>query len=149
MNHDEIRFRILHDLYQKYYSGGLLRYYSTDSVIKESGLGDIDINIVLGDVLYLKNKGLIRGMMVIGTAYPIQISIESHGIDTLENFVTRSVNTITSSDLDINSKQEVEEIKKEENVQTKIKKWYNFVISRPELSYIQEALRAYFGSGAM
>src|SRR5438132_63710 len=141
MNHDEIRFRILHILYEKYYDGGLMRTYSIEDVIKESGLETVERNLVLGDILYLKNKGFVNGDMQLGVPHPTAIGIETFGIDTLENFVTHSMNKIITEDLDIQTKDEIEEIRKEESITSKVKKWYNFIISRPEMGYVQEVLR--------
>jgi hypothetical protein len=145
MNHEEIRFRILYTLYQKYYGGQLKRYQNTEEIIKESGLDNIDRNIVLGDITYLKDSCLIVGLGVSGSAHPPHIRINTSGIDRVETFANSSLNSDHTS-LSDDLRQEIQQIKSENNITTKIKKVYNFVISRPELPYIEQLLRTFFGS---
>ena len=66
MNHREIRFNILHNLYQKHYSDQLKHPQMTDMIIQDSDLGNLDRNLVYGDIVYLVDSGLATGEYVLG-----------------------------------------------------------------------------------
>jgi hypothetical protein len=91
MEHKEIRARILLKLYEKYYSEQLGRPQMTTNVIQEAGLDSIDKNLVYGDIVYLKNGGLIDGKHAIGMAYPFAISITNSGIDKAEQYISNFI----------------------------------------------------------
>lgn len=62
MNHQEIRFNILHALYQKHYSNRQLgQLQNTDKIIQEAGLEYIDKNDVGVDIVYLESNYLLKG----------------------------------------------------------------------------------------
>lgn len=129
MEHQEIRFRILHTLYQKHYSDQLGHAQQTDKVIEESGLSSINKPDVYGDVVYLKDKGLIKGQSALGYAYPPWITITSYGIDTVENGVNNFVKNV---DLIESIKPQVKnDIKRvsqlEESTSTKIKTMFDYL----------------------
>lgn len=87
MDHQEIRFRILYSLYQKHYSPELGHPQSIEQIISDAGLSSISLNEIYGDVVYLEDKGFIKGQSALGYAYPLWISITSQGIDFVENIV--------------------------------------------------------------
>jgi hypothetical protein len=94
MEHREIRFRILHVLYQKHYSDQLGHLQQTDKVIEESRLSGVSNTDAYADVVYLKDKGLIKGQSTLGQPFPQSITITSYGIDTIENGVYNFINRI-------------------------------------------------------
>lgn len=85
MNHFEIQCRILKLLYNRYYSGGFNDYHKVEDIFKDAGLSYENINQVLADVLYLKNKSVIEIFQPLGnknrsTRLRIRISV-SYGLD--------------------------------------------------------------------
>jgi hypothetical protein len=61
MDHKEIRFRVLHCLYLKYYSDQLGHLQPTQHIIEESGLQKINKNEVNGNLMYLSERGYLKG----------------------------------------------------------------------------------------
>jgi hypothetical protein len=115
MDHNEIRFKILQTLYQKHYSPELEQPQVTEKIIQESGLGDIDKNHVAGDIVYLENKYLIKGMPLIGHIYSPWIKITSSGIDFVEMVIDRFTRNFENENIDNESKSKVRELLKENN----------------------------------
>jgi hypothetical protein len=62
---------------KKLYSDQLGHYQRTNKVIEELGLSKVDKNDIYGDVVYLENKGLIKGQSTLGYAYPPWMIITS------------------------------------------------------------------------
>ncbi len=89
MHHQVIRYRILFTLYLKHYSDQLSQPQLTDNVIKEAGLEYVERNMVYGDIVYLKESNLIKGMDIIGQSYPYALIITGKGIDKVENVIDR------------------------------------------------------------
>jgi hypothetical protein len=115
MDHNEIRFKILYTLYQKHYSPELERAQDTEKIIRESGLGDIDKNQVAGDIVYLENKYLIKGVPLIGHIYSPWIKITSYGIDFVDMVVDRFTRNFENENIDYESKSKVRELLKQNN----------------------------------
>jgi len=114
MQHTEIRFRILLFLYEKYYSGKPMHYFSRDTIIKESGLADEEKNLVLGDMLYITSKKLVNATRSIGDPYPTDMYITAQGIDVVHSVVDNSIEDIlNSNDVDSEHKEKVKELSKE------------------------------------
>jgi hypothetical protein len=82
----------------------------------------IDKHEVYGDVVYLENKGLIKGTFVLGSAHPPWIIITSYGIDFVENVINQSIETLDSSNLTDSVKKEIREISNELSPSVKIKR---------------------------
>lgn len=94
MNHDEIRFRILSCLYQAQFDGRVKNWIHIDDVIEESGLKEAGKNVVLGDVVYLKDSGFvdIEGWNLSWEAkVPERMRITSYGLDHVETLVSEQV----------------------------------------------------------
>jgi hypothetical protein len=126
VNHQQIRFNILHTLYQKHYSPELEQPQDTEKIIQESGLGDIDKNQLAGDIAYLEDKNLIKGMSLVGHVYSPWIKITSYGIDSVENVVDRFVEKVEGSDTNIEVKSRIKELSEETDTSKKIKSIIEF-----------------------
>jgi hypothetical protein len=91
----------------------------TEHILDESGLQQIDRKVLYGDVLYLENKGLIKGEFMLGSAHPPWISITSFGIDFVESIVDESIqNNIMKKHIT----NEVDQILREIDPAKKVKK---------------------------
>jgi len=117
--HDEIRFRILGLLYDKFYEKGE-SIFNTEDVIKELKL-DVERQLVYREITYLYNKNLIWGKKVINSKPIIAIRINEQGIDFVEKIIHVSPNGTEDDCL----KQELECISEEGNNSPKIKKILN------------------------
>ena len=126
MNHQQIRFNILYTLYQKHYSPELEQPQDTEKIIQESGLENIDKNQVVGDIVYLEDKNLIKGMPLVGHVYSPWIKITSYGIDFVENVVDAFVEKIEGSDTNDEVKSRIKELSKETDNSKKIKSIMEF-----------------------
>jgi hypothetical protein len=123
MDHNEIRLKFLHTLYQKHYSPELLQPQVTENIIQESGLGDIDKNHVAGDIVYLEEKGLINGSPVIGHKYSPNVRITVYGIDFIEKVFDKFARNFENGNIDDESKCKVKELLKEgESTSARIQK---------------------------
>jgi hypothetical protein len=129
LEHREIRFKILYTLYNKHYSDQLGHQQQTDKVIEESGLSNIDKNEVYGDVVYLENKGLVKGQSALGYAYPLWMIITSYGIDTVENAVNNFIKNLDLLEaVDPEIKKEIKIISKtEQSTSSKIRIVFNYL----------------------
>jgi hypothetical protein len=129
LDHQEIRFRILYNLYEKYYGGQLGRPQVVEEIISESGLTEIDKQILYADVLYLENKGLVKGEFILGYAHPPWIQITSIGIDFVESVVEELI------EVDIRPRHgtnQANEILQEQDPVKRISKTVNYVQSSEE-----------------
>jgi hypothetical protein len=115
MDHNEIRFRILHTLYQKHYSPQLQHPQNTDKVIEEDGLANTDKYEVMGDIVYLEEKHLIKGNSFLGDKYPPWVKITSYGIDFVERVFERFVQNLEKENIDNESKSKVRQLLNENN----------------------------------
>jgi hypothetical protein len=96
--HQEIRYRILFTLYLKHYSDQLGHPQVTERVIEEAGLQYVEKTMVFGDIVYLKEGNLIKGMDILGQAYPYTLSITSKGIDKVETMIDKFVQFLKTSE---------------------------------------------------
>ena len=78
---NEVKFRILFKLYQKHYSNELRHPQITTKLIEESGMTFFESDVVYSDIVYLKDKGFVKGQYSIGTIYPYSLIIIEKGID--------------------------------------------------------------------
>jgi preprotein translocase subunit Sec63 len=113
-------------LYQKHYSPELEQPQDTEKIIQESGLENIDKNQVVGDIVYLEDKNLIKGMPLVGHVYSPWIKITSYGIDFVENVVDAFVEKIEGSDTNDEVKSRIKELSKETDNSKKIKSIMEF-----------------------
>jgi hypothetical protein len=98
MKHAEIRNRILFTLYFKYYTDQLTQPQVTDKVIEEAGLQFVEKNLVYGDIVYLKQSNLVKGLDVLGQAYPYAISITNLGIDVVDRMISDFIRFLINHD---------------------------------------------------
>ena len=85
----------------------------TENIIQESGLVDIDKNQVAGDIVYLEEKGLIKGSPVIGHKYSPNVRITVYGIDFIEKVFDKFARNFENGNIDDESKSKVKELLKE------------------------------------
>jgi hypothetical protein len=147
MKHREIRFNILHNLYQKHYSDQLGHPQLTDTIIQESGLGNLDKNVVYGDIVYLVESGLATGDYVLGRASPFTIQITTHGIDTVENIVDNLFENVGSEDISSEVKTDMKQISTESSPNVRIRKVWEFK-THPDfvLNVFDKVLKPYLGT---
>jgi hypothetical protein len=123
LNHQEIRFHILRVLYQKHYGGQLNQLQTTDKVIEEAGLGDVDKNVVTGDIVYLKDKHLVNGTKTpLGYAYPPWMTITSSGIDFVDNVINTFLRDAEKMHTSDEVKSHIKKLAEEGNMLKKNKK---------------------------
>lgn len=123
LEHPEIRFAILSTLYQKHYSPQLGHPQGTDMIIQEAGLGNVERDDVVGDVVYLEDRGLIRAVSrPIGHPYPPYIIITSYGIDFVEAVINQSIETIESTAVSTQIKSDFREISRNNSPSSRVKK---------------------------
>lgn len=134
MEHQEIRFRILHTLYQKHYSDQLGHLQQTEKIIEESRLSDASKADKHGDVVYLEGKGLIKGQSALGYAYPPWITITSNGIDVVENTVNTFIRSVESIEyIPPNVKNDIKRVSNEQSTSAKIGVLVGFLDRLPDL----------------
>lgn len=84
MKHEEIRFRILFTLYIKHYSNELGHPQLTTQIIKDAGLEYVEKELLYGNIVYLRDRDWVKGMDILGQAYPYTLTITSMGIDEID-----------------------------------------------------------------
>lgn len=130
MNHQEIRFRILHTLYQKYYGGQPTDHLNIDTVIRESELG-VDADVAFAEIIYLRNSGHIDGIGTLGKAYSLHIKITNYGIDAVESIAERALNSLAeSTNSSVQSK--INEIREEKNPNSRTRKSVDYIKEHPD-----------------
>ncbi len=147
MNHQEIRFSILHYLYNKHYGKELGHHHNVEDIITKTRLKNIDRDLIYGDIVYLKDKGLVDGVISIGDTYPTHIMITAYGIDVVDNISNEIVQNLKNS---IENQQEINPIINESNQKTKTEKVWEYVKANPAFftSYVEKILRICLGSGS-
>jgi hypothetical protein len=148
MDHAEIRFNILHYLYQKHYSNELGHKQRIDKIIEGSGLQDIHRNAIYGDVIFLLNKGLIEGKHYLGDSYPNHVKITKNGIDQVEHIIYQIGYDIKNSGSIVQVKKtQFNEILKNEGPSSKIQAAFQYIKNNPELftSIFDKVTRAFVG----
>lgn len=84
MQNREIRQKILNELYRKYYEKGFSQPLDTISILQSSGIPANLNNLAYTNVIYLEKSFLINGEYTLGTSYPKFVSINTNGINTVE-----------------------------------------------------------------
>lgn len=84
MQNQEIRPRILVQLYKRYYQDGIPYGIDTKEIIEAAGIPSNYTNLAFTNVIHLVDSYMIHGEYVIGTRYPTEIYIKTYGIDTVE-----------------------------------------------------------------
>jgi len=124
LNHQEIRFYTLFYLYQKHYSDELGRYHQVEKIIEETPLEEIDKSVIYGDIVYLQDSQLIKGVYPVGYNHPPAITITNLGIDYIDKIVNEFVEE---------QKKEFEQLRNERNPKTKAKNMFEIVKSNQSL----------------
>ena len=97
MKHQEIRFQILHYLYNKHYGGEVGKYQKVNKIIEETELKNVEPDLVIGDVAYLNEGKFIKGIPVRShLGYPRSIVITCNGIDAVENVIGHIIKNINN-----------------------------------------------------
>lgn len=99
MDHKEIRFRVLHCLYLKYYSDQLGHLQPTEHVIEESGLQRVPKNEVNGNLLYLSERQYLKGEYYLGSVEPAALMITTNGIDYIEEVMNNIISAVEKGQL--------------------------------------------------
>lgn len=124
--HNDIRFKILAKLYEYSFTDQGEDTILVDiNFIKSLGLNEFDKNLLIGDINYLHNKGLIEGNRQIGVPYPYRVHIASKGIDAIENVINRSLVSIANSET--HEKARAEEITNEPDKRNKLQRFRDFI----------------------
>jgi hypothetical protein len=90
--HNDIRFKILSNLYDYNFTDHEEHTIPVDiNFTKSLGLNESYQNLVIGDINYLYDKGLIKGLRQIGVPYPSRVQITSKGIDAIESVINQSL----------------------------------------------------------
>jgi hypothetical protein len=124
--HNSIRFKILSNLYDYNFTDHEEHTIPVDiNSTKSLGLNESYQNLVIGDINYLYDKGLIKGLRQIGVPYPYRVQITSKGIDAIESVINQSLISIAKSDT--KEKARTEEITNEPDKRSKLQKFRDFV----------------------
>jgi len=83
MNNEEVRFKLLKSLYDRYYDGKIEDYHSTQEIIEEIGFEKAELNSVDGNVDYLVKDGYVEGIRD-NAPIPTFLKLEPYGIDFVE-----------------------------------------------------------------
>lgn len=147
MNHQEIRFSILHYLYNKHYGEELGHYHSVEDIRNNPQLKDIDKHLVYGDVVYLQDKGLVDGVVSIGDTYPTPIKITAFGIDIVDEITNKLIQEMKDSN---ENQQEINPIINESNQKTKTEKVLEYVKANHAFfaTYVEKLLRVFLGGAS-
>jgi hypothetical protein len=81
------RFLILYLLYYKHYTGKSY-LHDTNAIIQEHDLQFVNNQLSIGEVIYLRDHGLIRALNN-GKLYLPRIAIDSKGIDVIERILNQ------------------------------------------------------------
>jgi hypothetical protein len=84
MNNEEIRNRVLVQLYKKYYEDGFAHPIDTEEIVLDAGIRSENSNLAYTNIIYLAESSLIKGDKPLGAKYPKWISIKSCGIERVE-----------------------------------------------------------------
>jgi hypothetical protein len=84
MNNEEIRNRVLVQLYKKYYEDGFACPIDTEKLVLDAGIPSENSNLAYTNVIYLAESSLIKGDKPLGAKYPKSISIKPCGIERVE-----------------------------------------------------------------
>jgi hypothetical protein len=119
----------------------------TDSLIDDSGLGEIDKNLVYGDIMYLADSGLVKGQYMLGRASPFAIQITNHGIDVVESIIDDFVQDLETAKIGNDVKTDMRQISTENSPNIRIKKVWEYVKEHPDfiLNVFDKFLKHYLG----
>jgi hypothetical protein len=115
VDYREIRLRILINLYEWFYNGNTENLKSVETIIKETGLTNINRNLIKAEVKYLR----LGFYILYTTRYTSDgiisaINIDSKGIDYIDKVIEESIKQ--------NSEDEnIKEIAKNTNIKSKMK----------------------------
>jgi len=113
MNDDEIRYRFLHELYQKNNGVHTSELIDSSKIVQMSDLDTVDGSLIIRAVTYLNKEGLIGGDFADGKTLPSYVSTTNWGIETIEQIMSESLaNYIQESNYDV--KDEIKQIEEEE-----------------------------------
>jgi hypothetical protein len=120
----------------------------TDTIIQDSGLGNLDRNLVYGDIVYLVESGLATGDYILGRAAPFTIQITTHGIDTVESIIDNLMENVNTADISSEAKKDIKQISAESSPNIRIRKVWEYVKTHPDfvLNVFDKVLKPYLGS---
>jgi hypothetical protein len=84
MHNEEIRNRVLIQLYKRYYKDGFASPIDTEQVVQEAGIPSDSSGLAFRNVIYLAQSCLIKGEKPSGQKHPKWISITPYGVETVE-----------------------------------------------------------------
>jgi hypothetical protein len=84
MHNEEIRNRVLIQLYKRYYKDGFASPIDTEQVVQEAGIPSDSSGLAFRNVMYLAQSCLIKGEKPSGQKHPKWISITPYGVETVE-----------------------------------------------------------------
>lgn len=127
MDNQEIRFRILFTLYDKWFQGE--RHTSPEEIYKDAGLDSLDRNLLDGNLEYLHPSYVHIQLEYADNGAPViyEGKITPYGIDKVEEITNDSL-TELSTKADGTNKSKIEEIKEEKNSHKKIKRIYDLAV---------------------
>ena len=125
-----IRIRILLALYQKYYGNEGGAPQLTDRIIQEAQLDWVDINILQGEIIYLKRAGLIEGEYILGVRYPYTISITNGGIDVVQRWLDDFLPFLRKKDA---GKSDQLRAMRSHNFAAMMTEFYEYVRQKPDI----------------
>lgn len=131
MNHEEIRFKILDNLYRLFFESGGTDYSYGEKIASKAGLSNLNPKLIDAEIRYLEGKGFVKidGYAADGT--PGLVQITSFGCDVVEKIVDRSVNKL-STDSSTEIKEKIKELKKEPSPSERTTKIVDWVMQIPD-----------------
>ncbi len=120
--HDNLRFRILSELYELFFGEeGAGRPVFTKPFVEQIAKSEEEHNLLFGETVYLGDAGYVHPDYT-SRPFPYTIKMENSGIDLVENIIDNSVSELETSEIDAEAKAKVSEIKLEPNKKSKIQK---------------------------
>ena len=152
MKHQEIRFHILHYLYNKHYGGELGKYQVVDKIIPDTELKNVERNLVIGDVAYLYDGKFIKGTPIMKElGYPTSILIANYGIDAVDKVINHIIKNVTNPErvhdpgMQQKHQNEIRTISDDDNPKNKINGIWSYVKSNPSFfaTYVEKAVMTF------
>lgn len=119
--HDNLRFRILSELYELFFGDGAGRLVFTKPFVEQIAKSEEEHNLLFGETVYLGDAGYVHPNYT-SRPFPYTIRMENSGIDLVENIINNSVSELETSEIDADAKAKVSEIKLEPNKKSQIEK---------------------------
>ncbi|MGI0083331.1 MAG: hypothetical protein ACREAG_08525 [Nitrosopumilaceae archaeon] len=132
MNHEEIRFKILDNLYRRFFESGGTDYSYGERIASESGLSDLDLKLINAEIRYLEGKGFVKIDAYADDGTPGLIAITSFGCDVVEKIVDRSMNELSTESSDIKIKEKIDELKREQSPSERTTKIVDWAMQMPD-----------------